>query len=931
MTARAHVDFETRSYADLLRCGAHVYAADPSTDILVMAWCLGDGPVLPWRPGEPFPEALAQHIAAGGEMWAHNAQFERLIWQHAGRRHGFPPVRLDQWHCTAALAANMGLPRSLGDAAAALGGEQPQKDPTGRRVMLKLSQPRRDGGGFWARETAPADFAHLDRYCIGDVKAERGLTKRLYAIQPIERDIYLLDQRINDRGIRLDRVLVAAMQEIVDAELARIDARIGEITGYAATAATQVARILSWCQSRGVSLPGLAAGDIRHALKHTDMPNDVEAVLLLRQEAAKSSTAKLQAFTDCAGNDDRCRGLLLYAGAARTRRWAGRLAQPQNLPRGSLPEEDMSSALGMVLRRETDGLRAIYGSALDAVSSLLRGCLVAEASHDLLSADYANIEGRALAWLAGEEWKLEAFRAFDRKEGPDLYRVAYSRAMGTPVRDVTSKQRQVGKVIELACLGPDTLVATRSAGWIPLSSVTVEHEVWDGAAWVKHLGLVDRGARETILLDGVRVTADHLVMAGSDWIPAGTVASCGNTLASALATGSAAWPSWSTDAAARCESNATAAPLSTKSASTTCATGGQPGATLAPSSGPGAGSSTSTATPTCAPTTPIGAVCATAFPPASSGAATRKPSSTETTAAAASACTPPGLPTAGPSWPTSSGCPAGMTPGLTWTESTTTGATSPVTCASSVAGRIAETAEPSRPLSEKTRTYDLLCAGPNNRFLIRSSSGAFLVHNCGYQGWTGAFQAFATLYGLDIPDHEAAQFAGAWRDAHPATVRFWHTLNDAALRAVATPGRKFAARGVEYLCANDYLWCRLPSRGVLAYCRPALKKNDRGEIAVHFWGVDSVTKRWVEIGGYGGLWAENATQAVCRDLLAGAMLRLDRAGYPIVLTVHDEIVCEMPRSRGSLDEMRAMMTEIPAWADGLPVVAEGWRGERYRK
>lgn len=225
----------------------------------------------------------------------------------------------------------------------------------------------------------------------------------------------------------------------------------------------------------------------------------------------------------------------------------------------------------------------------------------------------------------------------------------------------------------------------------------------------------------------------------------------------------------------------------------------------------------------------------------------------------------------------------------------------------------------------------MLCAGPRNRFTIRTDSGTLLVHNCGYQGWVGAFQTFAALYGISVADDEAARLAGAWREAHPKVVDTWKKLNIAAVRAVLQPGMAHAFGRITYVASGGWLWCRLPSGRVLAYCNPRVGPNDRGEQAVHFWGVDSVTKQWLEISGYGGLWTENIVQAISRDLLAEAMLRVEAAGYPLVLTVHDELVAEVPHGVGSVAEMESLAAEIPSWAEGLPVAAAGWRSRRYQK
>lgn len=217
--------------------------------------------------------------------------------------------------------------------------------------------------------------------------------------------------------------------------------------------------------------------------------------------------------------------------------------------------------------------------------------------------------------------------------------------------------------------------------------------------------------------------------------------------------------------------------------------------------------------------------------------------------------------------------------------------------------------------------------------------GKVAVLALGYQGGVGAFQTMARGYGVQVPDERAEEIKTAWRKAHPAIVRYWFDLEDAAECAVLRPGGSFSAgatgREVTFKRRGNFLWCRLPSGRALCYPYPRLQTKvtpwGAPKDQVHYMAVNGVTRKWELSHVYGGLLSENVTQALCRDLLAEAILRLEERGYPVVFHVHDEIVCEAPLGRGSLEEMEAIMSEVPAWAAGFPIKAEGWRGERFRK
>lgn len=659
------IDFETRSRVDLTQTGVYPYAADPSTDIWCMAYSFSDEETVhAWAPRYPyqdaagqwkwhsldFPEEIEKFIEAGGTLRAHNAQFERIMWREVlAKRYGAPMPDLEQFECSAAEAAAMGLPRSLDGVASVLGVDA-RKDKEGHALMLRMCRPRSEKNGVVTWWEVPERVHRLIEYCKQDVRAEKAATQHLRRLSATEREIYLLDQRINDRGVTLDRPLAEGARRIVEVGLERSTEAIHALTNGAVTALTQHARLLGWLREQGLDIDSVDKHSVATALKSNDLPPAVQQALHLRAEGAKSSVAKIDSMLACAGKDDRIRGLLLYHGAS-TGRWSGRLVQPQNFPRGSIANVEEYLPL---LRKGALGYDALdlLAPPMEVVSSALRSMLIAAPGKVLYAADFAGIEARVLAWLAGDKEKCARFA-----RGEDEYKLLAARIYGIAAEDVTKTQRQFGKVGEL-------------------------------------------------------------------------------------------------------------------------------------------------------------------------------------------------------------GCGYGM-------------------------------------------------GGPK---LVDTARKQF-----GVEMW------------LD----EAYNVVHIYRTVNVKIVDLWYDLEAAARKAVTQPGTEQRVGPVRFLKRGPYLWVMLPSGRPLAYPSPRIiqRMTPWGEErpSLECWGVNSYTRKWEPYDLYGGLWAENLVQAISRDLLAEAMLRLDESGYPVILSVHDEVVSEVPDGTGSLDEFVTTMTTLPAWADGCPVSAEGWTDTRYRK
>lgn len=443
----AHVDFETRSTVDLRKTGVFVYAESETTDVWCMAYAIEDGPVKVWVPAEPCPPELVTHIASGGALWCHNASFERTIWSHIMvPRYGWPDVPLAQWHCTMARAYAMALPGSLDSASAALGIDQ-AKDPAGYRTMLRMSKPRRyneDGTPVWWAEESR--IKELVAYCKQDVVVERALHARLMDLRPLERLIWALDAKINERGVYVDRALCEAAKPIIRDTLLKLNAEMRSVSKGFIPSCDAVAKIVEFCQHRGVDAESIRRDEVAELLSQ-ELPSDVRRVLELRAEAGKAAVKKIDALLLGCSKDGRAKGLLAYHGAS-TGRWSARRFQPQNLKRPK--DKSQESLIPIVMTGSASAVELLAGPPLEVVGDVIRGMIIASPGSSLYAADYSNIEGRGLAWLADETWKIKAFRDFDNGAGPDLYKLAYARSFGIQPEHVKGDQRQVGKVMELA-------------------------------------------------------------------------------------------------------------------------------------------------------------------------------------------------------------------------------------------------------------------------------------------------------------------------------------------------------------------------------------------------------------------------------------------------------------------------------------------------
>lgn len=446
--ALLHVDAETRSAIDLIKCGAHRYMECPHLDTLCLALIKGRREEL-WWPGQPIPAWAADHIREGKPVAGWNCMgFERLLWiKNLGPKYGWPQPCRDQWIDVMCMARAMALPGRLGDCARILSIEE-QKQKRGARLIKLLCVPQgwtADGQPIWNND--PELMVELGEYCLQDVRAEKGAMPHLRMLTEDEQQLLVFDSLINDRGLACDVDLAKRLADVVREEQARLNAEMAGTSEFrvARTSDLTGIRQLLLCEE-GIAQEKLGKYQIQELLKDESLSDMTRRVLELRGEAAKASTAKLDAALRFAAGDGRMRGLFVYHRAT-TGRWAGAAFQPHNLPRASLEEATPAVVDHLLAGGDIDELADMLGlGGLEICSRLLRSVVVAPPGAELWSCDLSGIESRVLAWLGHDEEKLDVFR-----RGLDPYKYAAMGVYGVTYAGVTKPQRQIGKVAELSC------------------------------------------------------------------------------------------------------------------------------------------------------------------------------------------------------------------------------------------------------------------------------------------------------------------------------------------------------------------------------------------------------------------------------------------------------------------------------------------------
>lgn len=458
------IDIETFSDIDLIKCGVYKYADSPAFEILLFAYSIDDGEIhiVDLVRGEELPDEITEAIKSDTVIkTAFNAQFERVcLSKHLG-------ILLDpsSWYCTAVQAAELSLPSSLADVGAALGLER-QKMTEGKELIKYFCvscKPTKSNGGRTRNmpKDAPEKWALFKEYCKRDVDVERQIAKKLemYPISESEHRLYVLDQRINDRGVLVDLSLAQQAIKINSIQTAVATEQAYTLTGLENP--NSVAQLKAWLTENGVEIESLSKKAVAALADETD--GDIQEMLHLRLLMSKTSVKKYEAVMRSVCRDNRVRGMMRFCGASRTGRWSGNILQPQNLPQNHLP--DLTLARDIVKDGDFEMLNMTFGNVPNVLSELIRTVLIPKPNHRFIVADFSAIEARVLSWLAGEQWRLDTFR-----NGGDIYCASASQMFRVPVEKhgVNGHLRQKGKISELACGYGGSVGALKNMGAVEM-------------------------------------------------------------------------------------------------------------------------------------------------------------------------------------------------------------------------------------------------------------------------------------------------------------------------------------------------------------------------------------------------------------------------------------------------------------------------------
>lgn len=442
-----NIDVETYSSVSLAKEGVYKYTSSPDFEVLIIAYSIDKGPIksVSLATDEKIPQELDQALRNPEVLkYAHNATFERLVFNTIGY-----PTQPIEWRCTMIKAAYCGLPLSLDQLSKVLELGEDSKIAAGKKLITYFCipcKPTKTNKGRTRNlpKHDPEKWQEFIKYCEGDVRAEMRVNSKLsgYKLPKLELIGYALDQKINDRGVKIDPDLAAKAVKIYDDYKIRITEELRALTALENPNSPD--QLKKWLSAELNEEINTIAKKQLETLKD-DADGLILEVLTLREYASKTSVKKYDAALKIIGDDGRARGLHQYYGANRTGRWAGRLMQIQNLPRNMINTLDLARRI--VKAGDLEGLELLYENIGDVLSQLIRTVIIADKGNDLKVSDFSAIEARVLAWLACESWRLEVFKTHGK-----IYEASAAAMFNIPLESIGkgSKERDKGKVAELA-------------------------------------------------------------------------------------------------------------------------------------------------------------------------------------------------------------------------------------------------------------------------------------------------------------------------------------------------------------------------------------------------------------------------------------------------------------------------------------------------
>ena len=951
------VDLETYSSVNLAKSGLYKYAESPDFEILLFGYSVDGGPVqvVDLACGEKIPsEVISALTDKTVTKWAFNASFERVC---LSRYLGLPTgtyLNPESWRCSMIWAATMGLPLSLEGVGAVLGLEK-QKLSEGKDLVRYFCQPcaPTKSNGQRTRNYpyhASDKWALFKSYNKRDVETETAIQDKLrkFPVPDSVWDEYHLDQEINDRGVALDMTLVEQAIEMDGRSRTQLTAAMKELTEL--DNPNSVQQMKQWLADNGLETDTLGKKAVAEMLK-TAPPEPLGNALALRQQLAKSSVKKYQTMENAVCADGRARGMFQFYGANRTGRWASRLIQMQNLPQNHL--EDLAEARALVRDGDFDALEMLYEDVPDTLSQLIRTAFVPRAGAKFIVSDFSAIEARVIAWLAKEQWKLEAFA-----NGEDIYCATASQMFHVPVvkHGVNSELRQKGKVAELACIAEGQLVLTNK-GLVPIESVTADMLLWDGKDWVRHDGVIYKGTREVITYEGLTATPDHLVWieGKSEPVQLTLASACGAHL---IQTGDGG------RAIRLGENYKPREAVERENESLLC-----PDAvprmweySVAESKQPHKGCIERMSKLLGGPEKNTTVVGQTAYSGKTEMRELQRQAVRQLRRArnkirfskrnGSGTAFDRSLWVAGEIYGNrpdkqqrelcSGQHPLCIKVKKLWQQTLHSFIRISAKvlalrqkCSSQKTVERDDERRDYRGCGESggrkaemlaadirtARLYDIRNAGNHHRFTVSGK----LVHNCGYGGSVGALKAMGALE-QGLTEEELPPLVDAWRQSNPKIVKLWWDVDRAAMEAVRNKHTN-ETHGIIFSCQSGMLFITLPSGRRLAYVKPRIGENKFGGQCITYEGVGG-TKKWERMGSYGPKFVENIVQATARDILCYAMQTLRTCS--IVMHIHDELVIEAD-PRMSLQAVCDQMGRTPPWAKGLQLRADGYETDFYKK